>query len=123
MGQKVKKQDRLSVYVTIKCPDLNRRASYEASNRKMRLFINGVEKGLMESGNATTLKLRIRDVITAEKVFIREDGSEELDFRQKFIVGQNFVECIFNSGKVRRKPVSFKETNTLELIQQQDFWK
>lgn len=123
MSQRVKKEDRLSVGLTIQIPDLNERASYSTPNRKMRIYIDNKEAGVFSTLEKVSIGTRIRSVIVAEKIFVRDNGDEEVDFVQKFIVGQNFIEATFNSGKVRRKPVSFNKANTLTLLQQQDFWK
>lgn len=120
--KRIKKVQRLRVPLVIQIPDLDLYASYKTPNRRMRIWVDGEYKGIYKSMQTLFLpKVRLRSVITVEKVFISDSG-DEIDFTQKYIVGQNFIEGYFNSGKVRRKNVDFEEDNVLKLIQQQDFW-
>lgn len=120
--KRIKKEERLRVGLLVRSPDLNKGASYRSPNRKMKIYVNGNYSGTLKSSDAVRLDLRVRDVIVAKKIFESEKGIQ-IDFTQKYIVGQNFIDCTFNTGTKRRLNASFKEGNTLTLLQQQDFWK
>lgn len=121
--KRIKKEARLSIDLNIQAPDLSIGASYKSPYRKMKVFINGELKATLNSSDTLTFPCRVRDVIVVYKVFEKDNGNQTIDFTQKYIVGQNFIDCTFNTGTKRRLNVSFKASNTLQLLQQQDFWR
>lgn len=124
MGHKVRRQDRLSVGIKFKMPDLNKRLSYKDSNRKIDVYYDDEYKFTYDQNSHPihTDVLKLRTKVVFQKYYQRGDG-KEIDFTQTYIVGQNFIECKWNkTGIVRRREVAFGNINVLQVLTQQDFW-
>ena len=125
MAKKPKKKDRLLVAATVVFPDVNKGLSYSSIARKIKLFVDGEYQCTydMTCDKRLNTTFRLRSVVIATQVFETKEG-DRIDLIQKYIVGQNFIEVTFpGSGKVRRKSISFESSNTIKLLQPQDFWK
>lgn len=112
-SQKVKKQERLIIALSVVVPDINRFKSYRDLNRKYKMEIDG--KPIVEFDQDTPRKLNIttklRSIIEVKKVY----GSKRPDSVFTYRVGENFAEVTNQVGNKKRIALDFTQNNTLEV--------
>lgn len=119
---KVKRRDRLRVYLTLSFPNINSRKAYKTSKRQYYVFIDDElnHKRTQSSSLEETITVRLRSQIRIERRF---DG-KVIDSVFTYRVGENFAtveDFTFGNNRKKTFEVNFNERNFLEVITDSEY--
>ena len=117
-NQKVKKQDRLKVELTLSFPNLNRFKSYDDIARKFFCEVDGEPFATVDQSTSLVILGTFR--LRSELVFRKKYGDSITDSVFTYRVGNNFA-TLRKGESEKRVEVSFETTNILSIMDDLDF--
>lgn len=108
---KVKREDRLTVKMTLGIPDPHRYKSYKDDRRHYIVRVDQEEILNIKEESNVDVELRLRSLVVVKKMF----GTKGVDSVMTFRVGENFAIVKIGATELR-VAISFNENNVLEIL-------